>query len=51
MTLLDYIRQSGVASTKELMELKRDDPKGFDTIKSWAKEQAANQGVVLEEKA
>jgi hypothetical protein len=48
-TPLQYIRDSGVASTKEIMELSKSDKDGYNTLIRFAREQMANLGVEIEE--
>ena len=49
MTPVQYLRESGVATSAELIAYANADKDGFDTLKKWAKEQAAAQGVQLED--
>jgi TusA-related sulfurtransferase len=49
MTILKYILEAGAATSGEIIALKRTDPAGYTTLVQWAREQAANQGVVIEE--
>lgn len=49
MTLVKYLMSLGACTTGELLALKREDPKGYTTIVQWTKEQAAANGIVLEE--
>lgn len=49
MTIVKYILSTGVCSTKELLDLKREDPKGYEYLRKCAAEQAANLGVEITE--
>ena len=44
MTTLQYLRDHGITTT-EIIDLKRNDPKGMATLKKWAIEQAATEGI------
>ena len=48
MTIVQYIRESGVGTTAEIMRFAKEDREGFETMKRWAREQAENLGVVIE---
>jgi hypothetical protein len=50
MTLLQYLLSTGVATSAELIALSKVDRPGYDTIRRWAKEQAAHNGIAIEEK-
>ena len=49
MTIVQYIKETGVATSMEIMTYARSDKEGFETLKRWAREQAANLGVPIEE--
>lgn len=49
MTLIKYLMSLGACTTGELLQLKREDPKGYATVVQWAKEQAAHNNIELEE--
>ena len=49
MTIAKYILSTGVCNTNELLALRREDPEGYATFIRWAKEQAGNLGVDIEE--
>lgn len=51
MTALKYLLSTGVATTTEIMALNREDKAGYQLLMKWAKEQAKNQGVEIEEPA
>lgn len=48
-TPLKYVRESGVANTKEILDLKKEDPKGFDTLMDMARSEMRNKGIEIEE--
>ena len=48
MTVLQYLRQSGVATTAEIMALAKEHPADFERLKQMAREQAEHQGIKLE---
>ena len=47
MTLMQYLRNNGI-TTRELIDLKKADSDGMDTLKKWAREQAEFEGVKLD---
>lgn len=49
MTIAKYILSTGVCNTSELLALRREDLAGYHTFIQWAKEQAAHNGVAIEE--
>jgi hypothetical protein len=49
MTVIKYIMSTGVCTTSELLAIKRENPKDYDILVVWAREQAANLGVEIEE--
>lgn len=49
MTATQYLKETGVATSTELIKFAREDKKGFDELKEMAREQAAHNGIVLEE--
>lgn len=46
MTTLQYLTQT-CCSTKELMELAKQDKTAVDTLKAWAREEMATKGIEL----
>lgn len=51
MTLVQYLKETGVGTSAEIMGLAKADPAGFTLLKEWAKQQAAANGVTIEEAA
>jgi len=51
MTVLQYLRESQVGTTAEILKLKREDSHGFDVLMKMAREQMVNNNVVVEEPA
>lgn len=49
MTVVQYLKETGVATSAEIMGYAKADKAGFETLKQWAREQAANLGITLEE--
>lgn len=49
MTPLKYIRESGVATTAELLAYKKNDPRGFDTFIEMAREEMRHNNVPIDE--
>lgn len=49
MTPLKYVRESGVATTAEILGLKKADPKGFDFLMDCARQEMAHKGIAFEE--
>lgn len=50
MTILKYILSTGVCTTAELLQLKREDEAGYNWLVQAAREQAQNLGVEITEK-
>ena len=48
MTPTQYLRESGVGTSSEIIAMARQDKAGFETLKQWAIEEAAAKGVTLE---
>jgi hypothetical protein len=48
MTPVQYLKESGVATSAELISLAKSDKKAFDELKAMAIEQAGREGIVLE---
>jgi hypothetical protein len=49
MTALKYIRESNVATVKEILELKKNNPKDYDDLVVMAKEEMTLKGIQIEE--
>lgn len=49
MTIAKYILSTGVCNTSELLAFRREDMPGYQLFIQWAKEQAAHNGVTIEE--
>ena len=49
MTALKYIRESNMATTAEILALKREDPEGFATLVKMAKEEMTHNGIEIEQ--
>lgn len=49
MTLLKYVTTSGVCTTAELLNLKRNDPAGYDILLKFAAEEMAHNNIAIEE--
>jgi hypothetical protein len=50
MTVVKYLRDSGVCNISELLALRRDYPKDYDILTQWAREEMAKNGIQVEEK-
>ena len=48
MSVVVYLKNSGVATSAEIISYAKSDPAGFATLKLWAREQARNEGIELE---
>jgi hypothetical protein len=48
MSVVVYLKNSGVATSGEIIAYAKSDPAGFATLKKWACEQAANEGITLD---
>lgn len=51
MTIVQYLMASGVCTSGELMAYAKQDKEGYNTLKRYAVEQAANEGITLSETA
>lgn len=51
MTPLKYVRESGVATTAEILGLKKSDPKGFDYLMQCARDEMTFKGIAFTEGA
>lgn len=49
MTALQFIRESGVCTTKELMEFSKAYPKDMADLKQWAIEEMKNKRIEVTE--
>jgi len=49
MTALKYLVESKIGSNSEIIALKRDHPKDFDTLVQWAREEMAHNGIEITE--
>lgn len=50
MTILKYLIESKVGASADIIRLKTEDPKGFDTLKAWAEEEMKKNGIEVTEK-
>jgi hypothetical protein len=48
MTPTQYLKESGVGTSAEIIKMAREDKAGFETLKQWAIEEAAAKGITLE---
>lgn len=51
MTVLKYFLSCNVGTTAEILALKRDNPKDFDIIMAWTREQMRHNGIEIDESA
>lgn len=49
MTALRYLRESGVATTQEIMVFARENPKDFKDLIRYAGEEMIAKGITVEE--
>ena len=48
MTALKYLTESKVATTGEILAMKREDPKGFNTLLKWAEEEMKHNNIPVD---
>lgn len=48
VTILKYLLGTQVATSAEIIRLKKENPKDYDILIQWAHEQAKNEGVEIE---
>jgi len=49
MTALQYLRNSGVATTAEIMALAKASPKDYQDLLRYSREEMTNKGIAIEE--
>ena len=50
MTALKYLIESKVGTSSEIIAFKLQDPKGFETLREWAKNEMLHNGIEITEK-